>query len=202
MHQFCQVTTLKPRTAQKHLSHLINRGYIVDQGNGHYRCVGQKKLLGSSKRQWNFKISDKELFDCCPIKIVPWRALLDEALIQRAKDKQAAIVKGFTIVNERDKSREKIRKSDLKKWVNLVSVHYAAAVTGFCPSTIWKHRKRQTVSRYTSRTKVFAPGSSRSESAGEEIVGADFLGKILPFGGKLTFFPVSTRISSVRLRRN
>jgi hypothetical protein len=199
---FCSAIGLLPRTARKHLKMLIHRGFIIDQGNDHYRIVSQKKITGNQNRALYFKLSDKELSGLSATAIVEWRAIVTELENERYKRHQRARAKGYSAINERDKTREKVSNPGSRKWDKLMSNSCSGTLVDCSPSTISKYRKRQNIAKYSSGLQFVDPMKTSIESFGKEATASDFLGKIFTYRGKLLFSPISRRVPDFALHRN
>jgi DNA-binding transcriptional ArsR family regulator len=196
---FCDAIQLQPRAAKKHLTCLIERGLVEDQGNDHYRVISYKKAFGVKRNGRYFRLSD-ELLDSLTIRsIADWRSILNEIITEISVIRQSQKINGYTTINLRDKSVEKVRNPNLRRWDNRIATTWLAPKYGCCASTVSNYRRRQqkySLAGYSDGGIQFVPPvSGKVGNLGAELSENDFPGKLFVFDGKLWLFKVMKRSS-------
>jgi biotin operon repressor len=194
LEQLAQTINTSERTARKHISAMIELGYIVKQKSNHYRVVRQKSLFNESRKNSCAIILDCELLSFSWRNMAQFRAYIVELLIQQNRNTRIALRKGIKIINSRG-VKEKIKNRTEVKHDNLMASTYAAKLTGKHFTTILKYRKKQNLSEYSPLRIINQ--SSKEYKFNVEIVKTKekvISGKEFIFKNHLIFIPISTRI--------
>lgn len=199
--QFCDVVKLQPRAAKLHIQALISKGFIIDQGNDHYRITKQNTLAGNGRRFLVYNIATEILLSFHSSKIADFRAFLSELEYERYKKHQKALIKGYSI---KDDFGQVIRQRNptLRAWDKKLALSCGTGLTGLKTATVSKYRKRQKLVSYKWELKVFKQKKSFKQSSGNSNSILDFEGfTILCSNGSLIQSPISKRVSSIILKR-
>jgi hypothetical protein len=200
---FMEATNLKERAAKSYLKVLQEKKMILKLDRGRYRVIAQKNCFDSGKRNLCVSVT-KEQFASFSLKsMARFRAFLAEFEYSRYKRHQSALVKGYTVINPRDKSSDRRKKSSLGAYLPFLAISCGSALTGFCESTIQNYRKLQPFSTYTWKpyfihTELPEKGKA---SKGKAMNGTEYVGTGFERAGGLLVSPPSTRSTTLTLSR-
>jgi len=148
---FQHVMKLSERTSYKHLNKLIEYGWVEKKGTLYF-LKSNKKLIGN-KNKYNYITINKNILNQYSWKnIASFRALLVTVIEAKVKKTQKAIAKGFSIMNYKDKCKEKIKDAKLERWNALSACSFTASLCRKSQSTISKYRKKQLLATYSHST--------------------------------------------------
>ena len=201
-YQFCQAIKYQPRAAKKILNKLISLDWVVDLGNENYHIVAHHKIAGVPARGARIHcVSDEKILSYSLKSIAKFRAFIDQISMSIHKNLQIRAMLGYTIVNQRDHSREKIAGNDTNRnWHIRASHSYHGLVGNYSPSTALKYRKLQEVSEYISKMVWMNKPKEDMPSLGQEMCGNDLFGVHFEHKGKIVFSPVSIRRSNLKFK--
>ena len=145
---FQYILNTSEKTAQKHINKLIEYKWIEKKGTLYF-LTSHKKLTGD-KEKYSYITVNKNILNQYSWKnIASFRALLVTIIEAKAKKIQSAIAKGFSVMNYKDKCKEKIKDTKLKRWNALSACSFAASLCNKSKGTISKYRKRQLLATYS-----------------------------------------------------
>lgn len=191
--QASETLSLSDTTTRKHISRLLDYGYIICVQTNQYRIVSMLDVVGNNCHENFVKISNEQLFSYTWRNISEFRSFLVELDINRNRVHRKASRKGFAVFNQKDKIREKIKNQSNKAFDSLVSASYVEKMTGKCQKTIYSYRAKQKVAVY-SKKKVIKLNLT-VDDADKVLVSLKGKGKVLhdKLTGSVIFIPISER---------
>lgn len=199
--RFLSVVDLKYRAGSGLLKSLVNRGFVRKESKTHYRVVRHNALCEYNGRHTFYCVSDSDLSEFKLSRIASFRAFISEIEIERYKRHQKALVKGYSRINERDGHREVIKNETYGAFHQLMACECTAKLVGVSTSTAWNYRKRQNVSFYEFSPIFIKPEIYQKGFEGKEMDSSTVKGKFFSYGGNLYLFPISRRLTSIKLKR-
>lgn len=194
LHDFSRVCGLSSVTAKKHINQLLNLNWIKESDNGIFNVVSQRGLLNKANRHNFYSISEEELNSFSWKNISAFKALLMVMVDAKFKQTQRAIIRGFKVVNQRDKVTEQIKDASLGAWNAFMACNLTAELIDKNKSTISRYRKKQNLVTYTSKMRVF--NNFAFNEAGEDILNEfkrdEYKGKFFFHKGVCIFSSIST----------
>jgi hypothetical protein len=207
LHDIIDATGFKRRTAKIYLQKLLDRSLIreFDENKGVYQVVSIRRFVFNytGKRRGKYVSIDSDVvFSYRMRNSSEFAGDVQEILIEREKQKQRLITKGFTATDYRSGAKIKIKDEKLRSAHDLASYLYAANISGVSQSTACYRRKKQTLSKYNvPQKKLIATGCKYDtyNQTKEEIIAKG--GRDMNLRGNLMFCPISRRKSGFKIRR-
>lgn len=143
-----RISGLSEKTCKKHIAKLIARGWVERKGTIYF-LKGIRKIINSKDKRPNYKpFTPQEITIHSWKNISFYRARLVTLIEAEVKKTQKAIAKGFNVMNLKDKCKNKIKDSSLKRWDSLAACSFTASLCNKSQGTISKYRRKQSLATY------------------------------------------------------
>lgn len=146
--RFKKAVKLKDRAAKSLLSKLISLKWIIKETDENFRVVAQRSLFSGNRKNLCYDVSDWKMKSFSLKKISHFRAFLSELEAERYKRDQKAVIKGYTQINQRDKSVDKVKNHKNAKYDQLMALECMAPLVNISKTTASSYRKKQKLVRY------------------------------------------------------